>query len=149
MPNRLEIKVTDMPNEDVIGYSATMTESVSYVSNAVVASAMASVLLTSFNSCGGSLFAQLSGGVLTRFIQTIDMLSRLYLINVNYGILLGDIMLSMSNMTSDLQFPKEWFYVSSKDYFMVTRGKLTAYEINISLLSEMPIFIIFYLLFHF
>ena len=73
-----------------------------------------------------------------RFVQTLDILSRLALVNVRFGPLLNTIFETLDENTQEIQLPESVWSWKNDFYFQRSRGKLTAYGYSTSVFSEMP-----------
>lgn len=73
------------------------------------------------------------------------MLSRLAFVNVPYGALLEQFMVVLMENSQEITLPTKFFSIS-QNYFLVSRGKLSAYDLPISMVTDVPVYIAFYLL---
>ena len=85
-------------------------------------------------------------GFFGRFVQSIDILTRLGYINVTYGPIMTTIFEYIDSNFNEIQFPKSVFYIDPIKYSKSYRGKLSAYKVSVSAFQEMPLYIILYLL---
>ena len=103
---------------------------------------IAAAVITNFFGIGSGLAI----GFFIRFLQTIDVISRLGFVNVFYGPIVEEIMHILNEIGTEIKLPESVFYVS-QDYFMKSNGKLTKYDVSISLFQEQPLYLTLYIIF--
>ena len=118
-------------------------EAVSTATKTVVAVAQAS-MIASITAGMQVIVPQLALPVLGKFMQTIDIINRFSVLNVNYGAKLELFFSILLENMSDIQMPESLFHITYKNYFLQTRGKLTYQEYGLSMLQEFPVYVVLY-----
>ena len=139
----IEIIVQLAPKNRTLEKSKEMANDAA-TTNRVIGSVGLATSIGASVSGGVTVLPMLACGVFIRFLQTVDMIPRLAYVNVPYGPILEDIMVTLSGSSAEITLPKS-VYTVNQDYFHESTGKLTHYNLPISMFEVAPIYIIIYL----